>query len=132
MERLACAAVLFCATGFGTLHAQWTIQHSHTTAGLRGIHAVGNGVAWASGTEGTVLRTTNDGRDWQRCAAPPEAEHLDFRGVQAFDANTAIVMSSGKGTKLPMAAAVGSSFSPTLIRKASGTQSSPQITIQKA
>ena len=25
------------------------------------------------------------------------AEHLDFRGIQAFDANTAIVMSSGKG-----------------------------------
>ena len=34
---------------------------------------------------------------WQRCAIPPGAEHLDFRGVQAFDANTAIVMSSGKG-----------------------------------
>ncbi len=34
---------------------------------------------------------------WQACAIPPGAEHLDFRGVQAFDANTAIVMSSGKG-----------------------------------
>jgi hypothetical protein len=34
---------------------------------------------------------------WQACAVPPGAEHLDFRGVQAFDANTAIVMSSGKG-----------------------------------
>ena len=32
-----------------------------------------------------------------RCAIPPDAEHLDFRGIQAFDANTAIVMSSGKG-----------------------------------
>jgi photosystem II stability/assembly factor-like uncharacterized protein len=34
---------------------------------------------------------------WQACAVPLGAEHLDFRGVQAFDANTAIVMSSGKG-----------------------------------
>jgi len=34
---------------------------------------------------------------WQSCTVPPGAEKLDFRGVQAFDANTAIVMSSGKG-----------------------------------
>ena len=52
-----------------TLQAQWTIQQSHTTASLRGIHALGNGIAWASGTEGTVLRTTDDGTTWQ--PAPP-------------------------------------------------------------
>jgi hypothetical protein len=44
-----------------------------------------------------VLRTEDGGYLWQACAIPPGAEHLDFRGVQAFDANTAIVMSSGKG-----------------------------------
>ena len=80
-----------------TAPAQWTIQQSHTTASLRGIHALGNGIAWASGTAGTVLRTTDDGTTWQTCTTPPEAEKLDFRGIQAFDANTAIVMSSGKG-----------------------------------
>ena len=34
---------------------------------------------------------------WQLCTIPPGAEKLDFRGIQAFDANTAIVMSSGTG-----------------------------------
>jgi photosystem II stability/assembly factor-like uncharacterized protein len=97
MKVSACAAVLLCATAALKIHAQWTIQDSHTTADLRGIHSIGNGIAWASGTEGTVLRTTNDGNDWQRCATPPDADHLDFRGIQAFDASTAIVMSSGKG-----------------------------------
>ncbi len=77
--------------------AQWDIQDSHTTASLRGIANVGGGVAWASGTEGTVLRTEDGGYLWQTCATPPEAEKLDFRGIQAFDENTAIVMSSGKG-----------------------------------
>ncbi len=77
--------------------AQFILQDSHTTASLRGIHSIGNGVAWASGTEGTVLRTTDDGATWQRCTTPPDAEKLDFRGIQAFDQNTAIVMSSGKG-----------------------------------
>ncbi len=77
--------------------AQFTLQTSNTTADLRGIHNVGNGVAWASGTNGTVLRTEDGGYVWQSCTVPPGAEKLDFRGVQAFDANTAIVMSSGPG-----------------------------------
>ena len=80
-----------------TVCAQWQMQTSNTTADLRGIDTVGNGVAWASGTHGTVLRTEDGGYLWQTCAAPPGAETLDFRGVQAFDANTAIVMSSGPG-----------------------------------
>jgi hypothetical protein len=78
-------------------HAQFEIQDSHSAASFRGIHSIGNGVAWASGTEGTVLRTTDEGATWQRCTTPPDAEKLDFRGIQAFDQNTAIVMSSGKG-----------------------------------
>ena len=97
MTRLACAAVILCAIAAPNAPAQWSIQDSHTTADLRGIHSIGNGIAWASGTEGTVLRTINDGKDWQRCATPPDADHLDFRGIQAFDANTAIVISIGKG-----------------------------------
>ena len=87
-------AALFIATA---TQAQFQLQDSHTTASLRGIHSLGNGVAWASGTEGTILRTTDNGATWQRCTTPPDAEKLDFRGIQAFDQNTAIVMSSGKG-----------------------------------
>jgi hypothetical protein len=78
-------------------HAQFDIEDSNTTASLRGIHNVGGGVAWASGTNGTVLRTEDGGYLWQTCTTPPGAEKLDFRGIQAFDENTAIVMSSGKG-----------------------------------
>jgi hypothetical protein len=79
-------------------HAQWAIQQSHTTASLRGIHNAGGGVVWASGTGGTVLRTGDNGQTWRTCAVPQGAEKLDFRGIQAFDANAAIVMSSGTGT----------------------------------
>ena len=82
--------------------AQWEIEDSHTTASFRGIHNVGGGIAWASGTNGTVLRTRDDGKTWQTCPIPcigtkDSAEKLDFRGIQAFDENTAIVMSSGPG-----------------------------------
>ena len=52
-------------------------------------------MAWASGTSGTVLRTIDGGQTWQNCAIPPGAEKLDLRGIQGFDADTAIIMSSG-------------------------------------
>ena len=80
-----------------TLAAQWTLHDAHTTADLRGIDNVGHGVAWASGSHGTILRTEDAGIVWQLCATPPGGEHLDFRAIQAFDNSTAIIMSIGKG-----------------------------------
>ena len=77
--------------------SQWIIEESPTNADLRGIHNVGGGIAWASGSRGVVLRTVNDGRTWERCATPAGAEELDFPGIQAIDEKTAIVMSSGPG-----------------------------------
>jgi photosystem II stability/assembly factor-like uncharacterized protein len=80
----------------------WTMQESGTTAGLRGIYSVDGQVAWASGTEGTVLRTTDGGGHWTRCATPDAATDgatLDFRGIQAWDEKAAIVMASGPGEK---------------------------------
>jgi photosystem II stability/assembly factor-like uncharacterized protein len=78
----------------------WQMQDSGTTAGLRGVYSVDGTVAWASGTEGTVLKTTDGGAHWQQCALPDtdaDGITLDFRGVQAWDADTAIVMASGPG-----------------------------------
>ena len=96
MRRIALLIGFLLAAVTGA-HAQWQMEDSTTTADLRGIDSVGGGIAWASGTNGTVVRTEDGGYEWQPCAIPPGAEHLDFRGIQAFDANTAIVMSSGKG-----------------------------------
>ena len=80
----------------------WQMQDSGTTAGLRGIDSVDGRVAWASGTGGTVLRTVDGGAHWSKCAVPDgdkDGATLDFRGVQAWDATTAIVMASGPGEK---------------------------------
>jgi hypothetical protein len=78
-----------------TKSGAWLMQQSGTTASLRGIHAVNDNVAWASGTHGTILKTTDGGANWQKCAVPPGAEKLDFRGIWAWDADTAVALSSG-------------------------------------
>lgn len=80
--------------------AIWQIQNSGTAAGLRGIDSVDGVIAWASGTGGTILKTIDGGAHWQQCAIPDAATDgatLDFRGIQAWDAQTAIVMASGPG-----------------------------------
>ena len=42
------------------------VQLSHTTESLRGVSAVSREIAWASGTQGTYLRTTDAGKTWMR------------------------------------------------------------------
>ena len=81
-----------------TAPAQWKLAETGSTAGLRGIHNLGTGVIWASGANGTVLRSEDDGYRWQQCTVPPAAARLDFRAVFAWDANHAMVLSSGPGT----------------------------------
>src|ERR1700724_4778051 len=70
------------------------VQFSHTTESLRGVSAVSRQVAWASGTHGTYLRTTDGGRTGTP-EQVPEASMLDFRAVVAFSADDAFLMSAG-------------------------------------
>ncbi|HZS55349.1 MAG TPA: hypothetical protein VFA65_13190 [Bryobacteraceae bacterium] len=77
--------------------AQWNLAESNSTASFRGIHNAGKGIIWASGTNGTVLRSEDDGYMWQQCSVPPDAQKLDFRGVFGWDADHASVMSIGTG-----------------------------------
>lgn len=88
---------IFSVLAIHTALAQFAIQESHTTSNLRGIHSLNQSLAWASGSDGAVLRTQDGGSHWQKCATPPGGEKLDFRGVWAWDASVAEVMSAGPG-----------------------------------
>jgi photosystem II stability/assembly factor-like uncharacterized protein len=69
-----------------------------TTASFRGLSAVTADIVWASGTRGTVIRTVDGGKTWAvRTVAG--AENQDFRGIRAFDADSAIIMSTGNAEK---------------------------------
>lgn len=74
---------------------RWTTQSSGVTARLRGVSAVSEQVAWASGSGSTVLRTVDGGATWQKLNVTDEK--LDFRDVDAIDAQTAYILSIGNG-----------------------------------
>jgi photosystem II stability/assembly factor-like uncharacterized protein len=69
---------------------------SGVTDRLRGISAVSDRVAWASGANGTVLRTDDGGATWRRLTIPDSGQ-LDFRDIDAIDTRTAFVLSIGPG-----------------------------------
>ncbi|HEV2827772.1 MAG TPA: hypothetical protein VGW76_09210 [Pyrinomonadaceae bacterium] len=74
---------------------QWTLQTSGVTARLRGVSTVSDRVAWTSGADSTVLRTTDGGASWKKLKVTTDA--LDFRDIDAVDARTAYVLSIGNG-----------------------------------
>ena len=74
----------------------WTQQLSGVNARLRGISAVSDRAAWASGSGGTVVKTTNGGDTWTRVSVPG-AEQLDFRDIDAFSRDVAYILSIGNG-----------------------------------
>jgi photosystem II stability/assembly factor-like uncharacterized protein len=71
-------------------------QTSNTTENLRGLSVPTPAVAWASGTHGTYLRTTDAGVTWS-AAQMPGAESLDFRDVEAFSVRVAYLLAAGPG-----------------------------------
>ena len=72
----------------------WQLTPTGSTASFRGVSAVSERVAWVSSDAGTVLRTTDRGATWQS-VGPPGISGLLFRDVEAFDENTAVILSLG-------------------------------------
>lgn len=59
-----------------------------------------NKVAWVSGTNGTVLRTTNSGSKWTNVSPSFPSENstsFQFRDIHAWSAKVAVVLSIGEG-----------------------------------
>jgi photosystem II stability/assembly factor-like uncharacterized protein len=70
------------------------VQSGYDSISLRGLCVVSDSVIWASGNRGTVVKSTNGGKNWLWYTVPGFAGR-DFRDIEAFDSNTAIIMSVG-------------------------------------
>ncbi|HLW76591.1 MAG TPA: hypothetical protein VKS01_06385, partial [Bryobacteraceae bacterium] len=89
---------VFAISAVAIFGQSWQPQESGTTASLRGVWAVSEKVAWASGSGGTWLRTIDGGKTW-KASKVEGASDLDFRAVRAFDEYTAFLLSIGTGEK---------------------------------
>lgn len=79
--------------------AGWEKADIDTQASFRGLSVVDELVVWASGSQGTVLRTVDAGENWNVYQVTG-AEELDFRDVHGVDAETAYIISAGLPAKI--------------------------------
>jgi photosystem II stability/assembly factor-like uncharacterized protein len=85
---------------------EWSAESSGVDSNLRGVsvkyvagdQSNGHYVIWASGSNGVIIRSTNDGKTWKQKFVRG-GEDLDFRGIEAFDDDMAYAISSGNGQK---------------------------------
>lgn len=77
----------------------WVVQESGTNVSLRGVSAVDDRIAWASGSKGTVLRTIDGGATWTLIPVPGEGA-TDFRDIEAFGPDEAVIMGIDRPAKI--------------------------------
>ena len=77
--------------------AQWEKITIHSDASFRGLKKYKNHI-WASGTKGTVIHSTDDGKTYQ-VQQIKGAENLDFRDICILNEKTILLMSAGLSEK---------------------------------
>ena len=58
---------------------------------IRGLSVVTDNVLWVSGSNGTIGKSTNGGKNWKWMIVKG-FEKKDFRDIEAFDAATAVII----------------------------------------
>ena len=89
-----------------------------TNASLRGLSVVSENIAWASGSEGTFLRTI-DGESWHADTVPGAGTY-QFRDIEAFSENEAILMTAGFPAKFYKTSNGGESWTETYSNETEG------------
>ncbi|MGH8793146.1 MAG: WD40/YVTN/BNR-like repeat-containing protein [Stackebrandtia sp.] len=74
----------------------WKLTDTGVDNQFRGLSPVDSRIAWAAGAGGVVLRTDDGGGSWQD-VSPADAEGLEFRDIEAFDAKRAVALTIGEG-----------------------------------
>jgi photosystem II stability/assembly factor-like uncharacterized protein len=74
---------------------KWTYSQLPNNASLRGTAIRGNSL-WVTGSNNSVFVSQDAGKTWQDKSVPSDLKK-DFRDIELFDNNTAIVMSAGSG-----------------------------------
>ena len=100
VAREVWSAIVATSAAFTAKHGKsysWHDTPTGTTAHFRGLSAVSDKVAWVSGytpRTASCYRTTDSGKTWQS-VGPPNTAGLQFRDIEAFDKDHAVILSIG-------------------------------------
>jgi photosystem II stability/assembly factor-like uncharacterized protein len=111
MKKLLFILLFFPFIGFGQSYSL-ILQNSETSTSFRGMSIVSDQVAWVSGSNGTIGKTTDGGSTWQ-WIKPTGYEKLDFRDIEAFDTDKAIVVNAGSPAYILLTIDGGKSWTQT-------------------
>ena len=90
MKKLICLLTFFSI--FQAAKAQTVkLLTGGTKTSMRGLSVVSDKVIWASGSNGTVALSVDGGENWKWITVKGY-EKKDFRDIEAFDKNTAVIM----------------------------------------
>lgn len=99
IRPLIVTLTLFCCFYFTSRSQKLSLQIRLLTEGcntsLRGLSVVNDAVIWASGSNGMVARSLDSGRHWE-WQQVKGYELLDFRDIEAFSEQKAIVLNAGE------------------------------------
>lgn len=89
--------VLFLFISLMTWSQQPSIEivNTGTKTSLRGLSVVNDNVIWVSGSNGLVGKSSNGGKNWNWLTVRG-FEKKDFRDIEAFSANIAIIIAIGE------------------------------------
>src|SRR6185295_7821260 len=96
LSRISSLSVMFLLFFTGLTYAQRSFPvvemlTSGAKTSLRGLSVVNDNVVWVSGSNGTVGKTTNGGKNWKWYNVKG-FEKREFRDIEAFDATTALII----------------------------------------
>jgi photosystem II stability/assembly factor-like uncharacterized protein len=87
MKNILLLLLLICPN----TNAQIRILNAGTKTSIRGLSVVSDKVIWVSGNNGAVGRSIDSGNTW-RWIQVKDFEKTDFRDIEAFDENIAVIM----------------------------------------
>jgi photosystem II stability/assembly factor-like uncharacterized protein len=80
-----------CFMAVNAIAQQIEVLHDNRPVSLRGLSVVDDKIVWVSGSKGTVGKSNDGGKSWSWMTVPGY-ENRDFRDIEAFDEQTAVII----------------------------------------
>src|SRR6478752_6544817 len=95
------------------------VLHTGNKTSLRGLSVVSDKIIWVSGSNGMVGKSIDGGKTWEWINVKGY-EKRDFRDIEAWDANTAIIMAIAEPAVILKTTDAGRNWKLTYENKSTG------------